>query len=143
MTTETFFLPKEVNRTNWTTSADTYNLYRSLFIRNKNKPVFVPIRTMQFMAILDQHEIVFVDSQSYAVSGYVGGRMILLAWQYNQLNDRDSLDKPVPCEVVSYEQDNGEIQIRLVTEFRQAMKMIKARYRNRLPVGNGFNIVQL
>jgi len=95
------------------------------------------------MAILDRHEILFVDSQSYAVSGNTGGRMILLAWQFNQLQERDSLDKPVACEVVSYEQDNREIQIRLVTEFRQAMKLIKERYRNGLPVGNGFNIVQL
>lgn len=143
MTTETFFLPREVARTNWSTPADIYNLYRTLLIRNSNQPVFVPIRNMQFMAILDQHEIVFVDSQSYAVSGDTGGRMILLAWQYNQLQDRDSLDKPVPCEVISYELDNSEIQIRLVLEFRQAMKLINERYRNGLPVGNGFNIVRL
>ena len=81
-------------------------------------------------------------SQSYAVSGNTGGRTILLAWQYGKI-DRDSLQEPVACEVVSYEQDNREIQIRLVTEFRQAMKSIKERYQNGLPVGNGFNIVQL
>ena len=142
MTTETFFLPKESSRTNWSTPADIYNLYRSLFIRNKNKPVFVPICSMQFMAILDQHEIIFVDSQSYAVSGDSGGRMILLTWQYGRV-ERDSLEEPVACEVVSYEHDNKEIQIRLVLEFRQAMKLINERYRNGLPVGNGINIARL
>ena len=142
MTTETFFLPKEISRTNWTTPADIYNLYRSLLIRNNSQPVFVPIRNMQFMAILDQHEIIFVDSQSYAVSGDTGGRMILLAWQYGKI-ERDSLEEPVACEVVFYEQDNKEIQIRLVLEFRQAMKLIDERYRNGLPVGDGINIVQL
>ncbi len=143
MTTETFFLPKEIGRINWTTPANIYNLYRSLFIRNKNKPVFVPIRRMQFMAILDRHEIIFVDSQSYAVSGNTGGRMILLAWQFNQHKDRDSLDQPVPCEVTFYEQENRELQIRLVLEFNQAMELIDERYRNSFPVENGFNIVQL
>ena len=97
---------------------------------------------MQFMAILDQHEIIFVDSQSYAVSGDTGGRMILLAWQYGKI-ERDSLEEPVACKVVSYEHDNKEIQIRLVLEFRQAMKLINERYRNGLPVGNGINIVRL
>ena len=142
MTTETFFLPKEISRTNWSTPADIYNLYRSLLIRNNSQPVFVPIRSMQFMAILDQYEILFVDSQSYAVSGDNGGRMILLAWQYGRV-ERDSLEVPVACEVVSYEQDNSEIQQRLISEFRQAMELINERYRNRLPVGNGFNIVRL
>ena len=81
ITTETFFLPKEVERRQWSVPADIYNLYRSLQRRNQTGHVFVPIRTMQFMAVLDDDEIVFVDSQSYAVSKDEGGRLILIAWK--------------------------------------------------------------
>ena len=65
--TETFFLPKEVERKQWSVPAEIYNLYRALWQRNLTGHVFVPIRNMQFMAVLDKSEIVFVDSQSYAL----------------------------------------------------------------------------
>ncbi len=143
MTTETFFLPKEISRSDWSSPAEIYNLYRSLLIRNKNNPVFVPIRSMQFMAILDQQEIIFVDSQSYAVSGQTGGRMILLAWQFDRLKQRDSLDLPVPCEVVFYELENHALQMRLVPEFRRTMELLDGRYRESLPQQNEVNIVHL
>lgn len=143
MTTETFFLPQENARISWTTPADIYNLYRSLLIRNKGKPVFVPIRSMQFMAILDQHEINFVDSQSYAVRGDKGGRMILLAWDYSASHQRESLGKPVPCEVVFYEKRNEDIQQRLVGEFKQFMELIDQRFRQKLAKPDSINIVTL
>ncbi len=80
--TETFFLPKEVERKQWSVPAEIYNLYRALLLRNQTGHVFVPIRNMQFMAVLDNSEIVFVDSQSYAVSQDEGGRLILVAWKF-------------------------------------------------------------
>ena len=83
ITTETFFLPKEVERKQWAVPADIYNLYRSLLKRCKIGHVFVPIRTLQFMAVLDNNEIVFVDSQSYAYSKDEGGRLIFIAWSFS------------------------------------------------------------
>ena len=62
--TETFFLPREIERLDWSVPPDIYNLYRSLLIRNEKRPVFVPIRSMQFMAVLDRDEILFIVSQS-------------------------------------------------------------------------------
>ena len=85
-TRETFFVPAEVSRTISTTPAEIYNLYRSLFIRNKNGPVFVPVRSMQFLAILDRQEINFVDSQRYAVSGRDAGN-ILNRFSVNRLTN--------------------------------------------------------
>lgn len=143
MTIETFFLPREVARTNWSTPADVYNLYRMLLMQNNSQPVFVPIRNMQFMAILDQQEILFVDSQSYAVSGETGGRMILLAWQFSRVSLRDSLDKPLPCEVVFYEQENRDLQQRVVVEFKQALGLVAERYRDGLLAQNELNILRL
>jgi hypothetical protein len=143
MTTETFFLPREDSRIRWSTPAVIYNLYRSLFIRNKNNPVFVPIRSMQFMAILDQHDINFVDSQSYAVCGDSGGRIILLAWDYSANHQRQYLGKPVPCEVVFFEKNNEHIQQRLVWEFKQSMALMDQRLRQATSRTKGINIVAL
>ncbi len=133
--TETFFLPDEASRKDWRVPAGIYNLYHSLQRRSQTGHVFVPIRSMQFMAVLDRNEIVFIDSQSYAVSEKEGGRLILIAWKFADSHDRDALGDPMPCEVVFYEQNNGDLQLRLVSEFRQAMELLDQRYRNaRLPV---------
>jgi hypothetical protein len=128
--TETFFLPKEAGRNSWSVPAEIYNLYRSLQVRSETGYVFVPIRTLQYLAVLDKHEIIFVDSLSYAVSKDEGGRLILIAWKFASMHERDSLSEPVPCEVVFYERMNSEIQLRLVTEFRQAMELVDQRYRD-------------
>jgi len=141
--TETFFLPKEVARKQWSVPADIYNLYRALQLRNQTGHVFVPIRSMQFMAVLDKSEIVFVDSQSYAVSKDEGGRLILVAWKFAESTDRDALTDPVPCEVVFYEQDNNELQLRLVAEFRQAMELLDQRYRDEQLPAKGAKILSL
>lgn len=143
ITTETFFLPKEVERRQWSVPADIYNQYRALQRRNQTTHVFVPIRTMQFMAVLDDNEIVFVDSQSYAVSKDQGGRLILIVWKFAESIDRDALTEPVPCEVVFYEQINSDLQLRLITEFRQAMALLDQHYRDEhLPV-KGAKILSL
>ena len=141
--TETFFLPKEVERKQWSVPADIYNLYRALQLRNQAGHVFVPIRAMQFIAVLDKSEIVFVDSQSYAVSKDEGGRLILVAWKFAESIDRDALTDPVPCEVVFYEQNNSDLQLRLVSEFRQAMDLMDQRYRNEQLPAKGAKILSL
>ena len=141
--TETFFLPKEVGRNSWSVPAEIYKLYRSLQVRSETGHVFVPIRTMQYMAVLDKHEIIFVDSQSYAVSKNEGGRLILIAWKFASMHERDSLSKPVPCEVVFYERMNSEIQLRLVSEFRQAMELVDQRYRDSQLPAKGAQILNL
>jgi len=141
--TETFFLPGEIGRLDWSVPAGIYNLYRSLLIRNEKRPVFVPIRSMQFMAVLDRDEILFIDSQSYAVSKNTGGRMILVAWQFTGSIRRDSLNDPIPCELVFYEKKNDTTQLRLVSEFRQAMELLDKRCRDSLPAQSGINIVEI
>jgi hypothetical protein len=124
-----------VARRQWSLPAEIYNRYRSLLLRNQVGNVFVPIRGMQFMAVLDHDEIVFVDSQSYAVSGEEGGRLILIAWKFAASHERNALSDPMPCEVVFYGAKNDDTQLRLVSEFRQSMELIDRRYRDKqLPV---------
>lgn len=141
--TETFFLPGEVERKTWSVPADIYNLFHSLQGRSQTGHVFVPIRSMQFMAVLDKNEIVFVDSQSYAVSKDEGGRLILIVWKFGESHDRDALTAPVPCEVVFYEQKNRDLQLRLVSEFRQALELLDRRYRSETMPAEGAKILKL
>jgi hypothetical protein len=123
--------------------ADIYNLYRALQMRCQTGHVFVPIRNMQFMAVLDKSEIVFVDSQSYAVSEDEGGRLILVSWNFAESVDRDALTDPVACEVVFYEKYDSNLQLRLVPEFRQAMELLDQRYRDEQLPAKGAKILSL
>ena len=141
--TETFFLPREVARKQWMLPAEIYNLYHSLQVRCETGHVFVPIRNMQFMAVLDKNEIVFVDSQSYAVSNDEGGRLILIAWKIDTTHERDALTDPMPCEVVFYEQNNSDLQLRLIAEFRHAIEMLDQRYRDEQMPAEGAKILNL
>jgi len=141
--TETFFLPAEVERKAWQVPANIYNLYHSLHVRGQLGHVFVPIRSMQFMAVLDKNEIVFVDSQSYAVSKEEGGRLILIAWKFPLSHDRAGLTDTMPCEVVFYQQKNNDLQLRLVSEFRQAMELVDQRYRDIAMPSQGAKILKL
>ncbi len=141
--TETFFLPREIERRNWQVPANTYNLYRSLQLRSETGHVFIPIRSLQFMAVLDKHEIIFVDSQSYATSESEGGRLILLAWQLPLSHDRDALSDPMPCEVVFYEKPNRDLQLRMIVEFRKAMEQVDHRFRDAKLPREGAKILSL
>ena len=69
--------------------------------------------------------------------------MILVAWQFSDTPQRESLSHPVPCQLVFYEQKNDAIQMRLVADFGPAMALLDQRYRDTLPVQNGMNIIQL
>ncbi len=46
-----------------TLPADSYNLTRILLAASATRCVFVPIRSMQYLAVVDAEEIIFVDSQ--------------------------------------------------------------------------------
>jgi len=141
--TETFFLPREVERRAWSVPAEIYNLGRALFTRSITENVFVPIRSMQFLAVVGKDEIVFVDSLSYAVSENEGGRLILIAWQFKETRDREALTDPVPCEVVFYERKSDDVQLRLVAEFRKAMELMDQRYRDEQMPAKGAKILNL
>ena len=128
-TTEIFFLPDEISRKTVTLPAPLYNRCRTLLSRCHYEHVYVPIRNMQFLAVIDEQGIVFVDSLAYAVREGEGGRMILLSWQFRPDLRPDSVNEPVPIDVVHYHQVAGEIQKRLPGEFSKALDILEARYR--------------
>ena len=122
ITTEIFFRAEPVSSETTTIPAQLYNRCRLMQSRCTNKHMFVPIRTMQFLAVVDEHEVIFVDSQAYTVSGGEGGRLIVLSWNFAQGASRDSLDQPVSMEVFYHYPQAQEIQKRMIVEFDHALE---------------------
>jgi hypothetical protein len=141
--TETFFLPEEVGRKAWSIPSDIYNLASTLLARSEFGCVFVPIRSLQFLAVITGSEIVFVDSQSYAYNQQQGGRLIMLAWKYLNTASRQALNQPVECEVRFYHPESSEIQLRLTVDFRKALEQLDRRYRDQALPPDGARILKL
>ena len=89
---ESFYRPPELSREPRTLPAETYNLAHLLLKRAATGCLFVPLRGMQFLAVLDNEEFIFVDRE--------GRRMIELAWQHFAPQTRHALDEPVSYEAV-------------------------------------------
>ena len=116
---ETFYRPPEVQRETRTLPADTYNRARLLLGRCGSGCLFVPIRSMQYLAVLDAEEFIFVDRE--------GGRMIGIAWQRFKPQSRHSLDEPVAYEAVYYTAKGEETMRRLQGEFHRALHQLQEK----------------
>jgi hypothetical protein len=116
---ETFYRPPELSREPRTLPAETYNLARVLFQRAATGCLFVPLRGMQFLAVLDAEEFIFVDRE--------GRRMIQLAWQRFTPQARQALDEPVSYEAVYYSPAGAEIMRRVQAEFHKALRGIELK----------------
>ena len=81
-------------------------------------------RSLQYMAVLDAEEFIFVDSQNKA--------WVELAWQHFRPQARSALNGRVPFEVVHYAPQAEQTMKRLPHEFLQALQGLAAP--NRPPV---------
>ena len=115
----------EVWRERRSMPAATYNLARTLQMRSPNGVAFVPIRSLQVLAIVDRHEFVFVDSEQRAWA--------LLAWERLRPDARSGLDEPVDYDVVGYGDPAREAMRRLPREFHDALCALAARQRHDEP----------
>lgn len=129
--TQSFFTPDVFSRQESKLVAKAYNLAHILLNRSDLDHVFVPIRSMQYLAIIEKDTFWFVDSLAYAVSGDEGGRLIRISWHLS--NERDALTQHMDCEVVFYGDDMSATQTRLVGEFYKAMLLLDQRHRDSLP----------
>ncbi len=118
---ETFYRDEALGREARTLPAQTYNLTRVLLAQSGRDCLFVPIRSMQYLAVIDHEEIIFVHRE--------GRRMIELAWQKLDPHGRTCLDDPVPYEVVYYLPEGPETMKRLQGEFLKALQQLAARRR--------------
>jgi hypothetical protein len=116
---ETFYRREEIGREARTLPAATYNLARTLLARARNGCLFVPIRSMQILAVLDAEEIIFVDREA--------GRFIDLAWREFRPQQRRSLEEPVPYQAVFYGAESAGRMTRLQGEFPRAMRELERR----------------
>jgi hypothetical protein len=132
---EIFFRRKETAREQVSLPAPLFNRCILLLHRATTAHVFVPVRTMQILAVIDTEEIIFVDNLAYAVEKGHGGRLIVLAWEFKSPGPRDSLTEPVPIEVVYYGPERHEIHRRLLGEFTRALD----RHEAILAAGRGEN----
>jgi len=125
---ETFFRPDEIDKETWTMPAELYNPSHHLLNHAKGECVFVPIRSMQYLGVIDREEIIFIDGAGgYMYQNEEGGRIIQLAWQNFHPQVRESITSPVPCHIVYYSPGAKEIMKRLIREFEQALRQLEQR----------------
>lgn len=104
----------EISRESRRLPAATYNLAITLLARSSNACLFVPIRSLQYLAILDEEEFVFVDGTSKC--------RIDIAWRNFRPMERGTLDAPVGYEAVYYQPETATLMSRLQTEFPLALR---------------------
>lgn len=104
-----------------TLPAELYNLAHTLLARSPHGAVFVPIRSMQFLAVIDREEMVFVDSQFQD--------QVVVAWGAFRPQTRDALDAPVPFTLRVHHADGLKCLDRLMTEFPKALRWLALKDR--------------
>jgi len=112
-----FDRPEEWSREQGYLPAQTYNFGQTLLTRSGYN-LFVPIRVMGYMAVLDGKEFVFFDREN--------GQRIEVAWQF----PRASLGRqnhPVPYEAVSYSAHAMLTTKQLQEHFYSALQAFAAR----------------
>ena len=142
--TQSFFMPDEFFCQKTRLLSQTYNLAHVLLNRNQSNHLFVPIRSLQYLAIIEKNAFWFVDSLAYAVRGDEGGRLIRISWHpLIKPNQRESLAQDMDYRVIFYGEDMSEIQTRLNSEFYQSMLLLDQRHRDSLNTDCKVNILPL
>ena len=98
--------------------ADYYKKILLLFSHSKSENLFIPIRNMQYLAVIANDEIVFIDGQ--------GARRIELAWR-NFRHETEVLDDPVSYDCIIFEEKGANVLARLQGEFLKALALVEAR----------------
>jgi len=96
-----------------------YNTAHLLLDHSREGVVFVPVRSMQYLAVIDWEEIIFLDSANKS--------WVEISWQHFRPQQRSALDQPVPYEAVYYTPNAAETMKRLSSEFPPALKALAAK----------------
>ncbi len=115
----TCYRDDEISRETRHLPAHTYNLAITLLARCTTRHLFVPIRSMQYMAIIDHEEFVFIDGERKC--------WIDIAWQNFKSHDREALDQPVAYQAVYYRENMTDIMARLQSEFPVALQTLVSK----------------
>ncbi|OOG23881.1 hypothetical protein B1C78_10155 [Thioalkalivibrio denitrificans] len=125
--TERFEMGKPLRREPSMLRADTYNRARLLLSESGQEALFVPIRPMQYLAVIQAGEFVFVDG--------LGPRVVQFIWHRFRTGERQALTDPVAFELVCFRPDAGEIVQRLHVELSRALALQASRRRRPAPTG--------
>ena len=140
-TLETFVRPVELTRKSLRLNSSIFNAYRLLISRDNGGFVFLPLRNIQFQAIVSPDEILFVDSFGpYRSDVTAGGRCISFAWQFTDIGQRDSITHAADYEFIRYCEHSDVDNNRLVTELSFALEY---HQQNQLWVANSRIVRQI
>jgi len=117
----TCYRNQEINRELRQLPAATYNLAQTLLARCVTGHLFIPIRAMQYLAIMDAEELVFLDGERKC--------WIDIAWRKFHPQARVSLDEPVEYEAVYYSVEAEKMMSRLQAEFPRALQELAKKSR--------------
>lgn len=115
----TCYRDTELHRDSRLLAAAVYNTAHVLMEHSQEGVVFVPIRSMQFLAVIDREEIVFLDAEHKS--------LVDIAWQNFRPQQRSTLTEPVPYEAVFYNENARETMQRLLGEFPPALKALATK----------------
>jgi hypothetical protein len=117
----TCYRDAELHRETCHLPAATYNLAVTQLARSTNGNLFIPIRAMQYLAIVDAEEFIFLD----------GARKcwVDIAWRNFRPQRRVSLTEPVEYEAVYYRADAASLMPRLQAEFPRALHELAKKSR--------------
>ena len=115
----TCYRETEISREQRTLPATTYNMAVSLLARCSSGQLFVPIRSMQFLAIIDAEEFVFIDGERKC--------WVDIAWQNFHRQERDALDQAITYDLVFYRENQAPVMLRLQQEFPLALRAMMSR----------------
>lgn len=104
-------------------SAETYNNMRQLISRHDAPQVFVPVRSLQYMAVVSDGEVVFVDIHIQRVTE--------LSWSNFQANARGGLDCPVSYSCAWHNNKAHERMQKITLEFAESLKVLLTKLRNK------------
>jgi len=116
---ETFHRGDELGRQPSLMPASSYNEMYTLFHRSEKSCLFVPIRLMQYMAVIDHEEVIFVDSMKKA--------LVEFSWKNFHPQSREKLTDVVPYEFVYYDLKALETIKRVQMEFSKCIHQMMGR----------------
>ncbi|KXW58804.1 hypothetical protein [Ferrovum myxofaciens] len=98
--------------------AATYRSFHVL-VQRSDSPLFLPIRALQVLAILEHHEITFLHQDNK--------QQALLRWAHFRPQDRLDLQSPVYFEGHYYLPEGVELKIRIPAEFERALAQLEEK----------------
>lgn len=116
-----------------TMPSDLYRRIRHQLKRQSEQCVFIPLRSLQYLAVIDEKEVVFVD-------GMIKNR-IQIAWRQFHPQRCKNLGDAVPFCECHYAPDLKDVAQRLPGEFSNALVLYESR--NTAPAVNTAQIVPL